>query len=98
MKCKTCDGSGITKGYDAILGRFFDMECPDCDGSGEVDHYEEEKEEPMTNEEFLRTASVNDMARCIATKLLELARHEYGIYDVVDYATVFEWLKEVHKE
>ena len=53
--------------------------------------------EPKTTEEFLRTASANDMARCIATKLLELARHEYGIYDVVDYATIFEWLKEVHQ-
>ena len=53
--------------------------------------------EPMTNEEYLRTANVNDMARCIATKLLELARHEYGIYDVVDYATIFEWLKEKHE-
>jgi len=51
----------------------------------------------QTNEEFLRTASANDMARCIATKLLELARKEYGIYDVVDYATIFEWLKEKHQ-
>ena len=55
------------------------------------------KPKQMTNEEYLRTANVNDMARCIATKLLELARHEYGIYDVVDYATVFEWLKEIHE-
>ena len=54
--------------------------------------------EPMTNEEYLRSANVNDMARCIATKLLELAKHEYGIYDVVDYATVFEWLKEIHND
>lgn len=52
--------------------------------------------EPMTNEEYLRSANVNDMARCIATKLLELARREYGIYDVVDYATIFEWLKQSH--
>lgn len=54
------------------------------------------KPKPMTNEEYLRSANVNDMARCIATKLLELARNEYGIYDVVDYATIFEWLKEIH--
>lgn len=56
------------------------------------------KDRPIvqTNEEYLRSANVNDMARCIATKLLELARHEYGIYDVVDYATVFEWLKQPH--
>lgn len=51
---------------------------------------------PLTNEEYIRTASTNDMARCIATKLLELAKREYGIYDVVDYATIFEWLKEEH--
>ena len=55
-----------------------------------------EKPKPMTNEEWLRSASANDMAKCIATKLLELARHEYGIYDVVDYANVFEWLKQPH--
>ena len=53
---------------------------------------------PQTNEEYIRTANVNDMARLIATKLCELAKHEYGIYDVVDYATVFEWLKEKHNE
>ena len=67
------------------------MKCPRCNGSGEV------SEVPMTNEEYIRTANVNDMARCIATKLLELAKHEYGIYDVVDYATIFEWLKEKHE-
>ena len=65
------------------------LTCYKCGGIGEIE---------MTNEEYLRTANVNDMARCIATKLLELARHEYGIYDVVDYATVFEWLKQPHKE
>lgn len=52
---------------------------------------------PLTNEEYIRTASANDVARLIATKLCELAKHEYGIYDVVDYATVFEWLKEIHE-
>ena len=51
----------------------------------------------QTNEEYIRTANVNDVARLIATKLCELAKHEYGIYDVVDYATIFEWLKEIHE-
>lgn len=51
---------------------------------------------PKTNIEWMRTASANDVARLIATKLCELAKHEYGIYDVVDYATIFEWLKEKH--
>lgn len=79
------------------------MKCPNCNGSGWDDehmikclHCHGSGEVQVTNEEYLRSANVNDMARCIATKLLELARREYGIYDVVDYATIFEWLKEVH--
>ena len=60
-----------------------------CHGTGIV---------PDNNENWLRSASANDMARCIATKLCELARHEYGVYDVVDYATVLEWLKQPHRE
>ena len=87
--CPKCNGRG-TVGYFHI-DHFVDIECDRCHGQGEV------RETDMTNEEYLRTANVNDMARCIATKLLELARHEYGIYDVVDYATIFEWLKEIHK-
>ena len=88
MKCPKCNGKGTVGYYD--VDHFVDVECDRCHGSGEVSEVE------MTNEEYLRSANVNDMARCIATKLLELARREYGIYDVVDYATIFEWLKEIH--
>ena len=59
-------------------------------------HFREEPKEPMTNEEYLRTANVDDMATMIATKLLELARHEYGMCDVVDREIVLEWLKQPH--
>lgn len=84
MKCPKCGGAGYI--YNNLVG--YAEDCSVCHGKGEV----------QTNEEYLRTANVNDMARCIATKLLELARHEYGIYDVVDYATIFEWLKQPHKD
>ena len=91
MICPMCQGGKTLlkkeqgKGcYEVVLGI-----CDKCHGTGEIE---------MTNEEYLRSANVNDMARCIATKLLELARHEYGIYDVVDYATIFEWLKEKHDD
>lgn len=95
MKCPNCDGSGIVNEpiYNkshTLIKNWAIKKCDICNGSGEY------VAEPMTNEEYLRSANVNDMARCIATKLLELARHEYGIYDVVDYATIFEWLKEKH--
>lgn len=86
MKCPNCDGRGAVQIAPNVKGL---KRCPVCHGAGEVE---------QTNEEWLRSASANDMARCIATKLLELAKHEYGIYDVVDYATIFEWLKEKHDE
>ena len=81
LKCKTC------KFYHICQGRLNET----------VNECARYKSVEQTNEEYLRSANVNDMARCIATKLLELARHEYGIYDVVDYATIFEWLKEKHE-
>lgn len=82
-------------------------ECNGCEYQCNLSHIDictlgspcpHQRSTPMTNEEYLRIANVNDMARCIATKLLELARHEYGIYDVVDYATIFEWLKQQYKD
>ena len=88
MKCPKCNGRG-TVGYYHI-DHFVDIECDRCNGSGEVSEVE------MTNEEWLRSASSNDMATMIATKLLELARHEYGMCDVVDRDIVLEWLKEKH--
>ena len=42
---------------------------------------------PKTNIEWMRTASANDVARLIATKLCELARHEYGI-ELVEWESV----------
>lgn len=89
-KCEACCGSGYIN-FWTDDGHISMRTCRRCDGYGYI------KAKPMTNEEYLRSANVNDMARCIATKLLELTRHEYGIYDVVDYATIFEWLKEKHE-
>lgn len=90
MLCPFCNGSGVNTTWVATdTVSEFKQTCFKCHGTGEVE---------QTNEEWLRSASANDMARCIATKLLELARHEYGIYDVVDYATIFEWLKQPHTD
>ncbi len=55
------------------------------------------KEYKQTNEEFIRSCTTEDMAKIIAQKLLELARNEYGLCDVVDYKTVLGWLKEKHE-
>lgn len=92
MKCPKCKGK--TECFKEVFNdgkrrREILVECDMCHGSGEV---------PMTNEEYLRVANVNDMATMIATKLLELARHEYGMCDVVDRDIVLKWLKEVHND
>lgn len=112
MKCKVCDGSGITKGYDAILGKFFDMKCFACDGSGEVDHYEEEKEEPLTNEEWFCSLPTEEKAKYIAKSMffydsqfgltmVEALRksieYEDGLNETIEHDVV-EWLKEPHHE
>ena len=95
MKCPECDGVGYFEEElkEKFLGKtkYAVIKCDVCNGTGEINAFK-----PQTNEEYIRTANTNDMARCIATKLCELAKREYGIYDVVDYATIFEWLKEKH--
>lgn len=73
----------------------FHEECADYGWQG-CRKFTPKPNEPMTNEEYLRSANVDDMATMIATKLLELARNEYGMCDVVDRDIVLEWLKEIH--
>ena len=104
MKCKVCDGSGITKGYDAILGRFFDMKCFACDGSGEVDRYEEEKEEPLTNKEWLKQCNTEQLAEEVY-KLVWCSNELFQQMECSgidtkenDLKIVTEWLKQPHYE
>ena len=82
------------------------IKCDDCKfvedcvdyGWKDCKKFTSKPSEPITNEEDLRTTNVDDMATMIATKLLELARHEYGMCDVVDREIVLEWLKQPHSE
>lgn len=82
MKCPTCESCDYVKYCGAV------------EIMKKCDRHNDKIE--LTNEEYIRTANVNDMARCIATKLCELAKREYGIYDVVDYANILNWLKKKH--
>lgn len=54
MKCPKCNGRG-TVGYFHI-DHFVEIECDRCHGSGEVSEVE------MTNEEWLRSATFEEMA------------------------------------
>lgn len=42
----------------------------------------------------IRKANIDEMATIIAAKLVQLARKEYGVCDVVDKASVLEWLQQ----
>ena len=58
MICPKCNGRG-TVGYYHI-DHFVDIECDRCNGSGEV------SEVPMTNEEYLKSCTTEQLATFLA--------------------------------
>ena len=87
MKCPKCNGRG-TVGYFHI-DHFVDIECDRCNGSGEVQ---------MTNEEWLRSATTEQLAGAIYewhTKGYARGRLEVDLNPITE---VVEWLKQPHKD
>lgn len=92
MKCEYCNGTGKNKyGYN--------QPCTNCYGKGFV--------EPLTNEEWLRSASTEQLAEFLADKCNEVvetvlsdASCDIGDIDNDDYwyrrADFVEWLKQPH--
>lgn len=93
MKCPKCNGRG-TVGYFHI-DHFADIECERCNGSGEVSEVE------MTNEEYLRSCTTEQLADAL---LNIMANNEFALYllhtekksvqEMKD--AVVEWLKQPH--
>ena len=95
--CPKCNGRG-TVGYFHI-DHFVDIECDRCNGSGEV------SETDMTNEEWLRSATTEQLAEAIYyltwfhTELDERLDKNVknGCYnDDENIKIVMEWLKQPH--
>ena len=97
MICPKCDG----RGFKLLMNRFCDLYtevCDKCGGSGVV--------EPMTNEEYIRQASTEELAkffqkitdRCFAcgVKNADGTSNE-PCKERFCSRLVFEWLKEIHK-
>lgn len=89
--CPKCNGRGTVGYYDT--DHFVDVECDRCNGSGEVSEVE------MTNEEWLRQASTQDVAKWLSK--ISKFFHECGKRDVYP-KTMYEenwewWLKEIHE-
>ena len=118
MKCKFCDGSG--KDYWELNG--VPYPCPVCNGTGEVQVTGDSVTdicdkcggtgkgviEPLTNEEWLKQCTTEQLAEFLADKCNEVvetvlsdASCDIGDIDNDDYwyrqADFVEWLKEKHE-
>ena len=92
-KCEACCGSGYIN-FWTDDGHISMRTCRRCDGYGYI------KAKPMTNEEWLRQASTEDVAKWLSK--ISKYFHECGKRDVYP-KTMYEedwecWLKEIHNE
>jgi hypothetical protein len=85
VKCQRCNGNGK---YKTIFGNT--IICDFCYGTGEITYGENDRIEPignkkpMTNEEYIRTCSIEEMAECIV-----------GVGDK-KIEKLIEWLNQPH--
>ena len=85
MICPECNGTkGFWRSNEDGTSDLHD--CPACGGKGVVD--------PMTNEEWLRAASTEQLAECITNISFNTG---YDSYNVV-YRKMVEWLKQPHTD
>ena len=90
MKCPKCNGSGDIPRPNGtkLFGLTEVMTCDMCHGSGEVD---------MTNEEFLRSTTTEELAGAIYEWFtLGFTRGKNG-KKLNPITEVVEWLKEIHE-
>lgn len=102
MKCQNCDGNGRFEVEDnGVVMQGVYWRCPNCGGKGVV--------EPMTNEEWLKQCTTEQLAEFLADKCNEVvetvlsdASCDIGDIDNDDYwyrqADFVEWLKEKHND
>ena len=93
MKCPKCDGRGCV--YNA-LGSFYE-DCGHCQGTGKV----RVVGEPLTNEEWLKQCTTEQLAEEILGWWFDGANNysEFGLYKrEIDEAKerIVEWLKQPH--
>ena len=97
MKCKYCNGTGTSN--TCVNGTF--KPCSFCDGTGEYEPFDADIEldkldsEPQTNEEWLRSATTEQLAEWIYQ---ERWTHSDGWYELCGHTVkeVVEWLKQPH--
>lgn len=90
MKCPMCDGKGIMTVHNVGTDENFRTECDKCHGTGEVE---------LTNEEWLRSATTEQLAEFIAHQtLIALLENQNNHSLRMTYPAYWmEWLKEIHE-
>ena len=103
-ECKKCGGTGeITVPVEEHLGTvlYGKEQCDVCDGTGEYEPFDLDVEldklypPEQTNEEWLRTATTEQLAEWIYQ---ERWTHSDGWYELCGHTVkeVVEWLKQPH--
>lgn len=76
-------------GWDVVHG----FDCVSCDGKGEI---------TLTNEEYIRTCSTEELVNIIVCELRNTDLHnmklKYNLFNGNDFDAVRVWLKEKHNE
>lgn len=106
MKCPQCDGYGkvtyIVRSGNRIISKEVG-ECDYCYGTGEVNDWETEStEEPLTNEEYLRSCTTEQLADlmsrivgCSNCPIPKDGRSCMGTYSGC-WHEIIKWLKQPH--
>lgn len=103
--CDLCKGTGrlLKPWYDTtgLMTGFTGDICFKCDGKGTI-------EEPLTNEEYIRSCSTEELAKLIyKVAVTDVLLDRFFTAEMVNAGTVDEqsgvkeaekWLKETHKE
>ena len=104
MKCPQCDGYGkvtyIVRSGNRIISKEVG-ECDYCYGTGEVNDWETEStEEPMTNEEWIKSLDTEQLAEWIASVVKKAISIKENNDIVMLESAVWwdEWLKQPHRE
>ena len=100
MKCKNCNGTG-----NIANGMWL---CCECEGTGYIE--DEMPQKMLTNEEYIRTCSTEELAIFLCNELqhdvngtlewrfFRKLYSQYPIRPMNAYNEVMRWLKEKHNE
>lgn len=88
MKCKHCNGTGKIKmpTFDDAMP-ILEEDCGKCHGTGEIE---------VTNEEYIRSCSFDELAECLTEVVLSDRRFRMTMVGGIEETKA--WLKEKHEE